>query len=96
MLFFHEVCYSSKIYLLIDGLKLENGILKEVGSNESDVLLAYLPSHSLGYLYDSESNREQFLYKLKAHDIFLKVSESVDSLNWYDSLLSIQKASQKI
>ena len=48
----HEVCPSSKIYLLIDGLKLENGILKEVGSNESDVLLAYLPSHSLGYLYD--------------------------------------------
>ena len=30
------------------------------------------------------------------HDIFLKVSESVDSLNWYGSLLSIQKASQKI
>ena len=27
---------SSKIYLLIDGFKLENGILKEVGSNESD------------------------------------------------------------
>ena len=52
MLLFHEVCHSSKIYLLIDGLKLENGILKEVGSNESDVLLAYLPSHSLGYLYD--------------------------------------------
>ena len=37
MLLFHEVCYSSNIYLLIDGLKLENGILKEVGSNESDV-----------------------------------------------------------
>ena len=35
MLLFHEVCHSSKIYLLIDGL--ENGILKEVGSNESDV-----------------------------------------------------------
>ena len=52
MLLFHEVCHSSKIYLLIDGLKLENGILKEVGSNESDVLLAYLLSHSLGYLYD--------------------------------------------
>ena len=48
MLLFHEVCHSSKIYLLIDGLKLENGILKEVGSNESDVLLAYLPSRSLG------------------------------------------------
>ena len=30
------------------------------------------------------------------HDIFLKVSESVDSLNWYGSLLSIQKTSQKI
>ena len=52
MLLFHEVCHSSKIYLLIDGLKLENGILKEVGSNESDFLLAYLPSHSLGYLND--------------------------------------------
>ena len=37
MLLFHEVCYSSKIYLLIDGLKLENKILKEVGSNEGDV-----------------------------------------------------------
>ena len=37
MLLFHEVCHSSKIYLLIDGLKLENEILKEVGSNESDV-----------------------------------------------------------
>ena len=36
MLLFHEVCHSSKIYSLIDGLKLENGILKEVGSNESD------------------------------------------------------------
>ena len=36
MMLFHEVCHSSKIYLLIDGLKLENGILKEVGSNESD------------------------------------------------------------
>ena len=30
MLLFHEVCHSSKIYLLIEGLKLENGILKEV------------------------------------------------------------------
>ena len=28
MLLFHEVCHSSKIYLLIDGLKLENEILK--------------------------------------------------------------------
>ena len=37
MLLFHEVCHSSKIYLLIDGLKLENEILKEVGPNESDV-----------------------------------------------------------
>ena len=52
MLLFHEVCHSSKIYLLIDGLKIENGILKEVGSNESDVLLAYQPSHSFGYLHD--------------------------------------------
>ena len=37
MLLFHEVCHSSKIYLLIDGLKLENGILKEVVSNERNV-----------------------------------------------------------
>ena len=37
MLLFYKICHSSKIYLLIDGLKLENGILKEVGSNESDV-----------------------------------------------------------
>ena len=44
-------------------------------------LLADLPSHSLGYLYD----REQFLYLLKARDVFLKVSEHVDSLNWYGS-----------
>ena len=49
MLLFLEVCHSSKIYLFIDGLKLENEILKEVGSK---FLLAYLPSHSLGYLYD--------------------------------------------
>ena len=34
MLLFH--CHSSKIYLIIDGLKLENEILKEDGSNESD------------------------------------------------------------
>ena len=37
MLLFHEVCHSSKTYLLIDGLKLENEILNEVGYNESDV-----------------------------------------------------------
>ena len=39
MLLFREVCHSSKIYLLIVGLKLENEILNEVGSNESDVCL---------------------------------------------------------
>ena len=27
MLLFHEVCHSSKIYLLIDRLKLENGMV---------------------------------------------------------------------
>ena len=37
MLLLHEICHFPKIYLLIDGLKLEDGILKEVGSNESDV-----------------------------------------------------------
>ena len=52
MLLLHEVCHWSKIYLLLVGLKFENGILKEIGSNESVILLADLPSHSLGYLYD--------------------------------------------
>ena len=52
MLLFHEVCHSSKTYLLIDYLKLENGILQEVGSNESDFLLADLPSHLIECLYD--------------------------------------------
>ena len=37
MLLIHEIFQCSKLYLLIDGLKLENGILKEVGSNKSDV-----------------------------------------------------------
>ena len=37
MLLFMKFAILSKIYLLIDGLKLENEILKEVGSNESDV-----------------------------------------------------------
>ena len=32
----HEARHSSKIHSLIDGSKLENGILKEVGYNESD------------------------------------------------------------
>ena len=34
------------------GLKLENGILKEVGSNEAMFLLAGLPSHSPECLYN--------------------------------------------
>ena len=58
MLLFHDVCHSSKKYLLKYGLKLENVILKEVGSNQNDVLLADLPSHSLECLYDWVSNRE--------------------------------------
>ena len=36
MLLFHEVRHSSHTHPLIDGSKLENGILKEFGSNESD------------------------------------------------------------
>ena len=39
MLLFHKVCHWSKVYLLKDGFKLENGILTEVGSNESDVFV---------------------------------------------------------
>ena len=86
MLLFHEVCHSSKIYLLIDGLKLENGILKEVGSNESDVF-ACLSTISFPWIpiWLGIQQRANF-YKLKAHDVFLKVSESVDSMNWYGSL----------
>ena len=41
MLLFHEDCHWFKIYLLIDGLKLENGILKLVGSNESDIFACF-------------------------------------------------------
>ena len=41
MLLFHEVCHSSKIYLLIEVLKLENGILKEIGLSESDVFACF-------------------------------------------------------
>ena len=37
MLLLHEVCHLSKLYLLIVGLKLENEILKEVGSNVGKV-----------------------------------------------------------
>ena len=37
MLLLHIVCHSSKTYLLIDGLKLENGAIKEVESNVRDV-----------------------------------------------------------
>ena len=51
MLLFQEVCHSSKIYLLIDGLKLENGILKEV-LMKAMFLFAGLPSHSPECLYD--------------------------------------------
>ena len=72
MLLFHAVCYSSKIYLLIDGLKLENGILKNLVLIEAMFLLAGLPVHFIGCLYDYESNREQFLNLLKAGDIFSK------------------------
>ena len=48
MLLSHEDCLSSKIYLLIDGLKLENGIFKDVGSNTSDVFAWWLTIASPG------------------------------------------------
>ena len=41
MLIFRKVCHYSKTYLLIDGLKLENGIWKKVGSKESDVFACW-------------------------------------------------------
>ena len=67
---FYEHRKMTRVYLLIDGLKLENGILKEVGSDVRDVLLAGLPFHFLGCLCDWESNREQFLHLPKACGIF--------------------------
>ena len=58
MLLFHEVCHSSKIYLLIDGLKLENGILKEVGSNESDVFAcSWFQCHQLSSITHDRHKR---------------------------------------
>ena len=47
MLLFHEVCHPSKMYLLIDGLKLENGILKKMVLMKAMFSLADLPTHSL-------------------------------------------------
>ena len=41
MMLFHEVCHWPKTYLLIDGLKLENGILKEVDSHEINVFVCW-------------------------------------------------------
>ena len=41
MLLFHVVCHSSKTHLLIDGLKLEKRISKELGSYESDVFASW-------------------------------------------------------
>ena len=52
MLLFHEFCHSSKIYLLIDGLKLENEILKKDGSNESDVFACLFYSIRTSQRYD--------------------------------------------
>ena len=96
MLFFHEVCHSSKIYLLIDGLKLENGILKEVGSNERDAFACWstISFPWIPIWLGIQKRTISLLAKNSWH--FLKVSESVDSLNWYGSELSIQKANQKI
>ena len=70
MLLSHQVCHFSKIYLLIDGLKLENEILKEVGSNESDVLLAYL---SRGCTYESNniSMSTKLVFKLMLRQYFI-------------------------
>ena len=51
---------------LVDGLKLENGILKEVGSNESDFfacLLAHLSRRLMGELM-LISSHEPFMGKL--------------------------------
>ena len=61
-----------QIYLLIDGLKLENEILKEVGSNESDLLVYQLIPQNAYMNRDPTENN--FFFWLKAHDIFLKVS----------------------
>ena len=52
MLLFHEVYLSSKTYLLIDGLKLENEILKKLVLMKAMFLLANLPSQFLECLYD--------------------------------------------
>ena len=48
MLFLHIVCLSSKIYLFIDGLKLENGMFKEAGSNVRDVHAYWSTIYSVG------------------------------------------------
>ena len=82
---------QDKAYLLIDGLKLENGILKEVGSNESDVFACWSTISFLRIAMWLGIQQRTFFYLLKARDIFLTVSEYVDYLNWYGSYLSILK-----
>ena len=75
-----EVCHLSKIYLSIDGFKLEKGKLDLM---KETFLLADQPFHSMGCVYVLKSNRKQFIYLLKSLDNFLIVFESVDSLNLY-------------
>ena len=48
--------FSLSIYLLIEGLKLENGILKEVGSNESNLEYAGL-SEGISSKYQTNNAR---------------------------------------
>ena len=74
----HEVCHSSKLYLLIDGLKLENGILKEKIKEvqmKAMFLLADLPSHSLEWLGIQQRTISLFA---KSSWYFLNISEPVD------------------
>ena len=61
MLLFHEVCHSSKIYLLIDGLKLENEILKEVGSKTAMFCLLIYHLISLDTYMTRNPTKNNFL-----------------------------------
>ena len=71
MLLIHEVCHSSKIYLLIDDLKFENGILKEVGSNESDVHNSSIIRKKGFEKYQQSTNTNKKLPNMQRVKIFL-------------------------
>ena len=56
MLLFHEICHSPKIYLLIEGLKLENGILKENSEYDQEIPQSQTADNPMAEVDSNESD----------------------------------------